>query len=192
MFGVLGGAANWLGEKTGLSEVGSNVMNGLDRSNNQYKDIDQKNFGLPGYGTLTGQHGALIQQLQRQAAGRGPSMADMQMQRGLQGALAQQQALAQSGRGNAAMAGRQAAINSGNIAQNLAGQGAMARLAEQQGARQQLQGALAGQLNVQRSQQQGNMAYEDARTNRFGAMMGQPTNTEKLLNVGGQLSGMFF
>lgn len=171
----------------------NNALDSMDRSKNEFRDVGKwDDYMLPGYGESMNRHNNLLNQLEQQAAGKGPSMADMQMQRGLQSALAQQQALAQSGRGNAAMAARQASINSGNIAQNLAGQGAMARLAEQRGAQSQLSQALQGQLNVQQAQQRGALAYNDARTQRFNSMLGVPTNGERVASAGRDLLGFAF
>lgn len=184
------GWAGKAGQKAGLwdqslGERAEGAVNSLtqDRGQNEFRDVNQSNFNLPGYEQSMGRHNALLDQLQAQAAGRGPSLADMQMQRGLQSALAQQQALAQSGRGNAAMAARQASINSGNIAQNLAGQGTMARLAEQRQGQQMLGGALQNQLALQQAQQAGTMGYEQQRGNNFYALTQTPTQAENKKNM---------
>lgn len=82
---------------------------------------------------------SLIQQLQDQAAGRGPSLAQMQLQQGTDRNMSQAMALGQSmhGAGAAGMrkgiAGQQA-----GMAQGMAGDSAMLRLQEQMAARGQL------------------------------------------------------
>ncbi len=169
----------------GVKWVGGQVADGLDaatesRANNEFREIDQKNFDLPNYWEISGSYKDQVRRLQDQANGRGPSLANMQMQRGLQSALAQQQALAQSGRGNPAMAARQAAINSGNIAQNLAGQGTMARLAEQRQGQQMLQGALQGQVGLSQAKQRGMMGYEEQRGRNYATTSGVPTQGENV------------
>lgn len=148
------------------------------RGDNEFRDVNRANFLLPGYAESMQRHNTLLDSMQKQALGQGPSLADMQMKRGLQSALAQQQALAASGRGNPAMAARQAAINSGNIAQNMAGQGAMARLAEQRQGQQMMGGALQNQLNLQQARMHGTMGYEAQRGNRFNALTQTPTQGE--------------
>lgn len=204
-----------------IGDIGGGLAG--NRGDNEFRDVNSDNFNLPGYqqgydqrGQLANQmsqqgsgfrdqQAGLMGQLQQRANGQGPSMADMQMQRGLQGALAQQQALAASGRGNPAMAARQASMQSGNIASQMAGQGAMARAAEQQGAQgmlgQMLQGArgqdinqqqvnnqgqlsaLQQQLQLQQLQQNGRMGYEQQRGNRFNSLTQTPTPQEAGLGM---------
>lgn len=84
----------------------------------------------------------LIGQLQAQANGQGPSLATAQFNRSLESGVAAQQAQANSGRGNPALAGRLAAQNIGGLTQGLAGQASQARQQEQMNARQQLAGVL--------------------------------------------------
>lgn len=176
------------GIKDGAGWLKDKVTGGLDsatesRGQNEFRDVNRANFELPNYWEQSATYKDQVARLQQQANGQGPSLANMQMQRGLQGALAQQQALAQSGRGNAAMAARQAAINSGNISQNIAGQATMARLAEQRQGQQMLQGALAGQLNLSRSRMDGTMGYEQQRGNRFNSLTQTPTQGENKKNM---------
>lgn len=82
---------------------------------------------------------SLIQQLQDQAAGRGPSLAQMQLQQGTDRNMAQAMALGQSQRG-AGAAGMMKGIQGqqAGIAQGMAGDSAMLRLQEQMAAQQQL------------------------------------------------------
>lgn len=87
---------------------------------------------------------SLADQLQAQARGEGPSLAQMQLQRGTDQAIGNQLAFARSGRGmaNPALAMRQAQQQIGSIGQAQALDAAMARLQEQRTAQQQLGGLL--------------------------------------------------
>jgi hypothetical protein len=211
----------------GLGALGGIAGN---RGENEFRTPNQSNFNLPGYqqgmnqragladqygrqgSQFSGQQGMLAGMLMQQARGQGPSLADMQMQRGMQQAQAQQQSMAASGRGNAALGARQAMQNTGNAAQQLAGQGAMARVAEQrqaqgllgnvlQGARgqdinqqqansqAQLQ-ALQQQLQLQQLQQGGMMGYEQQRGNRFNSLTQVPTNQEQGIGMVSPLLAM--
>lgn len=166
-----------------------------DKADNEFRDVNRAQLGLPGYDQSMQQHGRLISLLQDQAAGRGPSTADMQMNRGLQASLAQQSALAQTARGNPAMAQRQAAINSGNTASQITSQGVLNRLLEQRQGQQMLGGALAGQLDVQKAQQLGALEAERARTSRFGALLGQaptPSLSDQLLSSGSSVAAAYY
>lgn len=82
---------------------------------------------------------SLIQQLQDQAAGRGPSLAQMQLQQGTDRNISQAMALGQSQRG-AGAAGMLKGIQGqqAGIAQGMAGDAAMLRLQEQMSAQQNL------------------------------------------------------
>ena len=128
----------------------------------------------------------LIGQLQQQAQGGGPSLANQQFQQSLAQGVNAQQAMANTGRGNTALAGIQAAQNVGGLTQGLAGQAANARMQEQLAARQQLAGALqaargqelsAGQFNaVQQNQRQqllGQFGQEAALANQRAALQNQ-------------------
>lgn len=90
----------------------------------------------------------LLDQLRAQALGQGPSLAKEQLRLGADQNVAAQQALAATGRGNAAMAARQAAQNTANINQNMAGQAALAGIQERLGALGQI-GGVAGQARGQ-------------------------------------------
>lgn len=111
--------------------------------------------GGVGSGTA-GMQASLIQQLQDQAAGRGPSLAQMQLQKGGDAAMRQAMALGQSTRGTGAggtmksILGRQA-----GIAQGMAGDAGMLALQEQMAAR----GALGQQLNQQAGLEQNNSQF---------------------------------
>lgn len=127
-------------------------------------------------GQNTRQQSQLMDLLMQRAQGQGPSISDMQMQRGLDQGMAQQQALAASGRGNPALAARQASQNASGMAQNMAGQAAMGRVAEVQGAQQLAAGALQGargqdlqrQLAQAQMTQQGNQFNVNAGLQQTG------------------------
>lgn len=220
-----------------------------DRANNEFRDVNAQDFANPYFNKITdeqlarsrgldtrqaftaqdsdvrGRQIGLLGALENSAYGRGPSIADTQMRQGLDAAIRQQQALAASGRGNAAMAQRQASLNASGMAQNMAGQAAINRLQEQQQAQGMLgqmlsgvrgqdvglaqfnaqqqaqnramndaayQNALANALNAQQLAQRGQLAYQDARTSRFGSITGSAaprTGMDKLIgtvNAGAQ------
>lgn len=92
----------------------------------------------------TGQE-SLVAQLQQQAAGQGPSLAEAQLKTAQNRNLAQQLAIAGASRGgNAGLQARQLQQNMATSGQELANQAAQARMQEQLAARQQLQSTLAG------------------------------------------------
>ena len=92
---------------------------------------------------------ALAQALEAQAAGTGPSVAEQQLRRSGEQAIAAQAALAASARGgNPILAQRQAAQQTAAIQQDLAGRAAELRLQEQAQARQAL-GAVLGETRGQ-------------------------------------------
>lgn len=105
----------------------------------------------------------LMQQLQAQAAGQGPSIAQNQLKMGQEQALAQSIALANSGRGGAnPMMARQALQQNAQMSGQMANEAANLRLQEQQQAQSAL-GSLTGQgrqgdLGVTSLQQQGQVS----------------------------------
>ena len=92
---------------------------------------------------------ALANSLQAQVAGTAPSVAQAQLQQGTDANIAQQRALAASGRGtNLGLAQKLAATNAAGAQQTAAGQAAIAKLQEQQTAQQLLSGVnTAGMAN---------------------------------------------
>lgn len=146
---------------------------------------------------------------QRLIRGQAQGMAD----RGTQ----QQLSMAASARpGQSGLAYRSAAMNAGNMNSQVGGQSAQAmgnyQLGAMQGYGQQLSqmddarlrqlglndssqlAALQQRLQLQNMQQQGGMNYENNRTQRYGALMGAPTQNEQLLGglmgLGGAYLGM--
>ena len=128
-------------------------------------------FAANGMSTQTaGQQAALAQALQDQAAGKGPSLTQMQLQQATQANAAQYAGAIASQRGiNPALAARMVGQNAANMNQQMAGQSAIARLQEQMQARAQL-GDVLGQ---QRAQDIGQM---QANTGMFGAAGGLQNN----------------
>lgn len=119
----------------------------------------------------------LAAQLQEQAAGRGPSLAEGQLRQATDRGIRQQMAVAASGGAgaNAALAQRNVAANVGQMQQQAAADAAQMRMQEQIAARQQLAGVLesgrAQDIGVAQSQaqllQQVNLANQAA-GNQFG------------------------
>lgn len=95
----------------------------------------------------------LAKMLMGQATGQGDSLAQQQLQQATDQNIAQQRALASSARGvNMGLAQRLAQTGAGQAQQQLAGQSAIARLQEQQGAQNMLGNVLgqgrSGDINV--------------------------------------------
>lgn len=124
-----------------------------------------------GIGGVQNMQTALIQQLQDQAAGRGPSLAQMQLQSATDRNMRQAMALGQSQRG-AGAAGAQKSIlgQQAQIGQGMANDSAMLRLQEQMAAR----GALGQQLGQQAGQQQREQEF-NATTQQFNIAQQQET-----------------
>lgn len=84
----------------------------------------------------------LVNRLEMLSRGQGPSLAAEQLRQATDRNMKQQSSIAQSGRGNAALAGIQASNASGALGAQAASDSAVARIAEQQMALQQLGGAI--------------------------------------------------
>ena len=121
------------------------------------------------------------------------SVSAEQLRQGLAQNVAGQQAMAASAApGMAPMAARNAAMNAARMGSGMAGQQAVAGLAERQQAaqalqqyllslrQQELQATLQGQQNAMA----GYGGIEANRTQRYGALMGAPTPTEQILGAG--------
>ncbi len=98
----------------------------------------------------------LMQQLQQQASGQGPSLAQMQLQKGTDQNISQAMALGASQRG-AGQAGmlKGIATQQANIGQGMANDSAMMRLQEQMQARQQLGAGIQGMRGGDQARQSG-------------------------------------
>jgi len=136
-----------------------------------------------------GDFGSLIKQLQDQAAGRGPSVAQNAYNAASQNNMAQQMAMSVGGA--SAGAGRQAAQNMGNIGQGMAQGLASARTGEETAAQQGLGGVLNAASNQNFQYGHANQqAWLDMLAQQLGltkTQMGQKTNMDQL---GGLLQGI--
>lgn len=117
---------------------------------------------------------SLLQQLQNQAQGKGPSLAQMQLQQGTQANIKGAAALAATGR-TPGMSGYQAAQGATAANQQLAGQSAQQRLAEQYQAQAGLAG-LTGQMANQQQQLGEFNAAQGQQNNQFNANQSQNQN----------------
>lgn len=108
-----------------------------------------------------GVQSGLVNQLQQQASGQGPSLAAAQANQSADRGMAQQMAMAAGRGGNPALMQRQALMNNAAISQNAAANAVQGRMQEQMNA----QGALAnlsGQMRAQDIGQAGTQAQLDA------------------------------
>lgn len=161
----------------------NNLQTAFDRTKSgaaaQFQSTDRGNFNLPGYDQLKQQYGDYLGRVdsrtapqlgnqsefrdqQRElargmfaaASGQGPSVAEQQMRQGLNAANAQARSMmAGASPSNAALAMRLGSQAMGRNAMGIAGQAGMARLQEQQMARNAL-GSLLGQARGQDDQRQ--------------------------------------
>lgn len=147
---------------------------------------------LGGYNQFKGDQRGLISQLQDQASGKGPSVAEAQFKMAADRGQAQQMSMAASQRGRSGgLAGRNAMMNTAAMNQDLAGQSAIARMQEQQAAQNQLgtqinygmnsEANIASQ-NAQLAQQMG-MTNLGAQ-NQFALSQAGMQNDANLANMG--------
>lgn len=136
--------------------------------------------------------------LRRLARGEN-SLAGEQLRQGLQQNIAGQQAMAASASpANSAMAARTAAMQAARLGSGMAGQQAMAGIAERNAAQQSLMNAILAQrhqdlqaaLGSRRESLQGYLGLEDARAKRYAADMGVPSTGERLFGLAGPLLAM--
>ena len=184
---------------TGANALGG-IADSMDRSKQaeeRYGGVDQGNTLVPGAGNrqrqllgyadyaagraspgvsrsaATNQQYALANQLMNQAQGRGPSLAQMQLQQAADRNMMQQAALARSGPPqNLAAAQRLAMQNQSQIGAGLGAQSAMARLQEQ-GQAQGMLGNVLGQArgqDLQASLGAGDMALRGRAINDQAAL----------------------
>jgi hypothetical protein len=207
------GSASTAGAGTGtvrnsLGQVVNGVnwyLDSLDRSKNEFRGVDQGGYlrqtgntagefadrGEAGFNRLGGENAATRRMLQDQATGK-VSLSGEQLRQGLAQNVAGQASMAAGARGgNQAMAARQAAMNAGRAGSALTGQQALAGIQERNAAVSALGQMQMGQRAMElqaalgaRGQQLG--AYgdiEDSRTQRFNAMMGNPTKGERVTSM---------
>ena len=156
--------------------------------------------GEQGYGQMTGELDADREYLRRLRSGQNSVSAE-QLRQGLQQNLAGQMSMAAGARpGMAPMAARTAAMQAARLGGGLAGQQALAGIAERNAAAAQL-----NQMNLQQRGQDmqvalgsrqnalnGFLGLEQARTGRYAADMGVPSRFEALMgglsSVGGKMA----
>lgn len=195
------------------AEEGRYANMGQQMLGNKAPQIDLSGYqqDIEGAQANARQQDQLVQQLQDQMSGRAPSLAESQMQQGLQNAYRQQATIAGSARGggaNLAAAQGQAAQAAMGLQSNAISQGAQARLQEQLNAEQQygqlttnmraqqlqqaqMTGGFAGQqaqlgMNQNQLNQQGLLALEAMRQGVFqqqmsGQMGGEAQNSQNQL-----------
>lgn len=110
----------------------------------------------------------LLTALAEQAAGDAPSIAEKQLKAAFDTSLKNQLSMARSGRGNSGLAARNVANQAGQQQQNLAQQGAIAKLQEQR----QAQNALANQI----------ASEQNYGTNILGTALGAQANVTQMQN----------
>jgi hypothetical protein len=150
---------------------------GPERSGGEFTAVDP-NLGRNAAAEM--QQGQLLQRLQQQAMGQGPSLAQMQANQALSQGRQQLESMAVTDRRNPALARRNAMLQGGMLSGRIQQQAMMGRVAEQQNAQQALAEAInqARMADLQRAQ-----IVEQARTARYNAMMGTPSSFERGSNV---------
>ncbi len=153
---------------------------------------------LAGQGRF-GERGGLLDRLDAQAQGQGPSLVAEQLRQAQMQNVAAQQSLAAGNRRTPGLAARMASLNAGQVGAQLAGQAAQGRIQEQFNAQKAL--AELQMFNAQQSNlnnygranlgTQLAMARENARTQRYGAVANQPSAFERGANVLGSIAGGF-
>lgn len=187
---VVGKLGGLLGRPSAFGEIDphGNVANTAGQSN------DFANRGERGFYQLGREGDAEREALRRLARGEDSYSAE-QLRGSLQQNLAAQRSMAASAApGNQAMAARTAAIQGGRMGAGLAGQQALAGIAERQAAQQSLMNALLQQrqqdlqasLGGRQNALQGYLGLEQARTGRYAADKGVPGTGEQL--IGGAAS----
>lgn len=141
-----------LGGLIGAAGGPSNAQQGMLEDRNRLLAFEQQmqaanplgDAAQAGVSDFRGDQRDLVSRLQALASGQGPSLAQEQLKQGVDRATNQQYAMAAGARGNPALAQRNAMNMAGALQSQAAGQGAMARAAEQLGALSQL-GTATGQ-----------------------------------------------
>lgn len=174
---IAGGVHGGINDKlpSGLRKVLDPIglhSGGMDgNASNEFRDVSP----IRGDAAAQLQRGKMLQRLQLQAAGQGPSLTNMQAAAALQQGRAQLESMAASDRRNPALARRNAMLQGGNLSARIGQQAMMGRLAEQQQAEQALAQAI---YNAQQIDNQRADIYERARTERFKSLLGTPTSEQ--------------
>ena len=139
-----------------------------------------------------GNQQALVGRLEAIANGTAPSLAAEQLKAATDRNMAQQQSIAQSGRGNATLANIVAANNASNFGQQAAQQAVAGRLAEQQIGIQQLSGTLQGARGQDEQGSQFNAQQENfARQANLEAKLRQMgLNDAAIMSIMQQIGGV--
>ncbi len=184
-------------------------LGGPDRTDNEFRAVQLPQYvnmgqaaqaGLGARGGMAGPGGSFggkvgwggadigsVARLQQQAQGRGPSVVAEQLRQAQMQNIAAQQALAAGNRRSPALAARMASLQAGQTGAQLSGQAAVGRLQEQIAAQKALADYEMFNANAQNQntltrgelQAQLDRAREDARTQRFATISGQPTAFER-------------
>jgi len=143
-----------------------------------------------GLSDFRGNQQNLISRLEALSRGEGPSAAGEMLKQATDSNLAQQSSIAQSGRGNAALANIVAANNAQNFGQAAAGQAAAARTNEQLGAFNQLGGAVQQGRQGDEQTSQFNALQQNYRdqANLEAKLRTMGLNDEAILRIMGQLN----
>lgn len=212
--GGIGTAASGVGSALGLGglpglddlnrvKVAESMYGGVDPNGDMARTAGQAEaFGRHGANEFRGlgREGAMQRDMLRRRAMGQDSLSAEQLRQSYQQLAGQQMGLAAGARpAMGAAAARQASMNVANAQAGMAGQQAIAGIQERAAAEQQLgnailgarnqalQGALGGQQNAIG----GYNNIEQARTGRYQAVAGQPTEGEQLLSMAGGVAGMF-
>lgn len=170
---------DYAGVPAALYSLGSKALGGKGLSGDLKSAYSwgQKRPGAPqiGQNPYMGQWDTLLGQLQQQASGQGPSLAENAYRQAHAQGLRDQMSMASGGSAGRA---RQAGMNMARANQGLAAGVSNARLQEQLAARQALQAALSGAGNAWFMPQQANLQ----------AQIATPTNMQQLMNFMQQLA----
>lgn len=206
--GFVGDAGSWIGENLNPSAIKDGLTSPFKRES-AHGQVDPQgrlgsqsnqaggfaDVGEKGFRQLGNESAHVRQDLRNLASGKNSISAEQLRQSLQQNQAAHMSMAAGAAPQNQAMAARTAMTGMGRAATGMAGQQAMAGIAERQAAQQ----ALANMLMQQRQQElqaalggrgqaiQGFGAIEGARTSRYGADMGTPTSAESMLGTAGSL-----
>jgi hypothetical protein len=198
---------DFLGTGYGLGSLGGSMQRGSDfKQIDPNGDIDRQAYasgqfagmGEGGYGQMTREMARDRDYLRGQVRGQNSVSAE-QLRQALAQQQGQQMSMAAGARpGSAPMAARTAMMNMSRQGSAMAGNQAMAGIAERNAAAQnlaQINQAQRGQdINVALGARQnalgGYQALENARTQRYMADMGVPSTGERLLGAGAGIAGM--